>query len=245
MTLSILAFDQEQQIIGAAVTSCALAAGRRILHVRPGIGAAAAQASSEITWGEDILDLLAGGATPEAAIESFTRDANQVAAIDFTGTHAVHTGPGCEPFAGHSSGEAVVAQVNTAVLPDAPERMIEAYLHHDGPMPERLVAALAACGGDARGHQAAAVVVSGITPLRGYPDEPHVDLRVDDHRDPAAELQRLLALHRAHCTMRTVDRLADHERIPTIEGLVRAHPGDPHLERALHRLRSDAGGAVV
>lgn len=236
VTLSIIACDPQLRLVGAAVTSCAIAAGRRVLHVRPGVGAAVAQASSEITWGDDMLDLLAQGASADEAIEPFMRDSNQVAVIDFSGRFAVHTGQGCDRHAGHAGDRAVVAQVNTAALPDAAERMLRAYLDEAGPLAERLVAALAASGGDARGHQAAAVIVGGTTALRGYADEPHVDLRVDDHRDPVGELRRLLALHRAHCRMRTISELDEHERLPTLEALLDAHPGDPHLERAVARL---------
>ena len=106
-------------------------------------------------------------------------------------------------------------------------------------MAERLVAALDASGGDAaRGHQGAAVIVTGFGPLRGYADEPHVDLRVDDHRNPVGELRRLLALHRAHCEMRRIQDVPEEQRTLVIEALSREHPGDPHLERALRRLTS-------
>lgn len=237
MTLSILAVDLDARLVGAAVTSCALAAGRRILHARPGVGAAVAQASSDITWGEDILDRMAEGRTPEEAIEPFRREASQVAAVDFAGQHAVHTGTRCDRFAGHATAVRVTAQANTAARDDAWERMISTYEQWSGPMAEGLVAALAASGGDARGQQAAGVIVSGISPLRGYPDEPHVDLRIDDHRNPTGELARLLALHRAHCKMRQIDQIAEDQRAPLLESLLRDHPGDPHLERALRRIR--------
>lgn len=187
--------------------------------------------------GGDILDRIAAGTSPAAAIEEVSRDDNQVAAIDFTGSYAVHTGRICDAHAGDAGGDAVVAQVNTAALDNASERMIAAYRRATGPMAERLVAALAASGGDARGHQGAAVIVSGVGPLRGYADEPHVDLRVDDHRDPIGELSRLLALHRAHCRMRQIGEVPEDERAPLLESLLREHPGDPHLERALRRTR--------
>ncbi len=241
VTLSIVACEREERVVGAAVTSCAIAAGRRTLHVRSGVGAAVAQASSEIAWGEELLDRLGGGADARLAIEPFKRGTSQVAVIDFSGAYAVHTGEFCDPHAGHASARDVVAQANTAAQPDAWQRMIDAYLDSKGPLAERMVAALAASGGDARGQQAAAVIVTGTHPLRGYPDEPHVDLRVDDHRDPVAELQRLLALHRAHCTMRAIDHLDGPERIRTIGAMLSVHPGDPHLESTLRRLTSSTG----
>src|SRR5690606_15887703 len=64
---------------------------------------------------------------------------------------------------------------------------------------ERLLAALAAAdeaGGDSRGRQSAAILVVGEA--KGYLGltDRWVDLRVDDHARPVAELSRLLALHR-------------------------------------------------
>ena len=127
MTLSIIAYDPGSGVVGAAVTSCVLTAERRILHVRPGVGAAATQASSEITWGDDILDALGAGRTPTEAIAPFASDTTQLAAIDFTGTHAVHTGTGCAAHHGHASSDHVTAHVNTAALADAADRMLHAF----------------------------------------------------------------------------------------------------------------------
>jgi uncharacterized Ntn-hydrolase superfamily protein len=62
-----------------------------------------------------------------------------------------------------------------------------------------LVAALGAgerAGGDKRGKQAAAVLVVGPGAGYGGSDDRGVDLRVDDHRDPVAELERLLRIFR-------------------------------------------------
>ncbi|HZB92571.1 MAG TPA: DUF1028 domain-containing protein, partial [Stellaceae bacterium] len=58
---------------------------------------------------------------------------------------------------------------------------------------ERLLAALEAgeaAGGDRRGRQAAALLVATTE------DFPDIDLRVDDHVAPLAELRRLLDLYR-------------------------------------------------
>jgi uncharacterized Ntn-hydrolase superfamily protein len=230
--LSILAFDPEADVVGAAVTSCVLAAGRRVLHVRHGVGAAVVQASSEITWGTDILDRLAGGADGAAAIAPCRRDDSQVAVMSFDGLAASHTGRLCTPNVGEVQRPGVSIQVNTAAEPDAADRMMAAFDHTVRPLAERMVAALAASGGDARGRQSAGVIVSGAGPLRGYEDEPHVDLRVDDHRDPVGELSRLLGLHRAHGAMRALMRRPVEERIDELRMLAAAYPDDPHLRRA-------------
>src|SRR6202051_5269414 len=64
-----------------------------------------------------------------------------------------------------------------------------AYLANESlPFPQRLIAAMRAgeaAGGDKRGKQSAALLIYGD---EGWSD---LDLRVDDHLDPLAELERL------------------------------------------------------
>jgi uncharacterized Ntn-hydrolase superfamily protein len=69
------------------------------------------------------------------------------------------------------------------------------------PLPERMVTALAAgqaAGGDGRGQQSACLLV--VRPEGGYgrTSDRYIDLRVDDHPAPIAELERLLRLHRIY-----------------------------------------------
>jgi uncharacterized Ntn-hydrolase superfamily protein len=64
----------------------------------------------------------------------------------------------------------------------------EAFAASTGPLAERLIAAMAAgeaAGGDKRGRQSIALRIQGAE------DYPELDLRVDDHEDPLAELRRL------------------------------------------------------
>jgi uncharacterized Ntn-hydrolase superfamily protein len=240
VTLSIVACHQEEGLLGCAVTSCAIAAGRRILHIRAGVGAAVAQASSELRWGEQLLDAVYRGCDPSAAVTELANADNQLAVVNAAGIVGVHTGDACPPHAGHASGPTFSAQANLAAEPDAWERMHAAFVDASGPLAERLVAALAASGGDSRGQQGAAVLVTGARPgdeLAGYAAEPHVDLRVDDHRDPVGELARLLALHRAHNEMRLALNGGPDELERVVAPLVDRHPGDPLLTRALQRAR--------
>jgi uncharacterized Ntn-hydrolase superfamily protein len=69
----------------------------------------------------------------------------------------------------------------------------DGYVASPGPLAERLVAGLdagEAAGGDRRGRQAAALRLATTE------DFPDIDLRVDDHAAPLAELRRLLAVYR-------------------------------------------------
>ena len=78
--------------------------------------------------------------------------------------------------------------------------MVNSFAHsHGQPLPERLVAALAAgqdAGGDRRGQQSAALYVVREGGSYGGQVDRYVDLRVDDHPHPVTELQRILGLHR-------------------------------------------------
>jgi uncharacterized Ntn-hydrolase superfamily protein len=80
------------------------------------------------------------------------------------------------------------------------ERMRETWLAGTGTsrLAYRLLDALRAgdqAGGDRRGRQSAALLVVAKGQGYGGTSDVVVDLRVDDHPDPVAELTRLLELH--------------------------------------------------
>ena len=79
-----------------------------------------------------------------------------------------------------------------------PAAMAAAYRAAEGDLAERMLAALLAAeaeGGDVRGRQSAALLV---VPATGEPWRARFDVRVEDHGDPLAELQRLVRLARAY-----------------------------------------------
>ena len=121
----------------------------------------------------------------------------QVGIIDARGNVATHTGTDCIPEAGHVVGEHWSCQANMMATATVPAAMSAAFATAPGDLAERLVAALEGAegaGGDVRGRQSAALLV---VPAEGEPWRTRVDLRVDDHADPIAEMRRLLALQRA------------------------------------------------
>ena len=93
-------------------------------------------------------------------------------------------------------------QGNILVGPEVVEAMEAAWLEAAGaPLPERLLATLAAgddAGGDRRGRQSAALLVARRAGGYGGESDVEVDLRVDDHATPVAELRRLLDLHQLY-----------------------------------------------
>jgi uncharacterized Ntn-hydrolase superfamily protein len=110
--------------------------------------------------------------------------------------------------------------------------MTSAFESAEGPLATRLVSALVAgdsAGGDRRGRQSAALLVVREAAGYGGASDVAVDLRVDDHADPVAELERLLELHGLY--------------FPRPEEL-RFVEIDERLARELRTLLSDLGYSV-
>src|SRR5215212_7637491 len=197
-TYSIVARDRATGELGVAVQSHWLSVGSIVTWARPGVGAVATQSFAEPAYGPRLLDRLAAGERPGAALkELLESDAQerfrQVAVVDVAGTTAVHTGEGCITHAGHVEGEQYSAQANMMASAEVWPAMAEAFQSSDGSLPTRLLAALRAgeeAGGDVRGRQSAAMLV---VPAEGDPWRTVADVRVDDHPEPLDELARLLA----------------------------------------------------
>lgn len=197
MTFSMAAFDRASGQLGIAVQSKAFAVGAAVPWAAPGVGAIATQANTNIQYGPDGLALLRDGLTPAAAIQQLTagdegRKIRQVGIVDGQGRSANYTGENCLSWAGALSGDGWTCQGNILAGPGVVRAMAEAYTGASGPLPERLLAALAAgqeAGGDARGVQSAALLVVG--PGADRPDGRLFDIRVDDHHKPIEELTRL------------------------------------------------------
>lgn len=203
MTFSLVACDSGE--CGVAVASKFLAIGALVPWVRAGVGAVATQAAMNPTYGPDGLDLVERGLDPAAALARLTAEDpgaadRQAAIVDRRGRAAIHTGERCLAWAGGRSGDGWAAQGNTLVSGEtitAVAATFEGSRDGGAPMARRLLEALAAgqeAGGDRRGQQGAALLVARAGGGYGGFDVA-VDLRVDDHAEPVAELQRLLDLH--------------------------------------------------
>lgn len=206
MTYSIIARDERTGELGVAVQSHFFGAGKVVTWARAGVGAIATQAFANPDFGPDGIELLSEGASAGDALARLLAtdpgaELRQLAVIDAAGTTAVHTGAACYPVAEHAQGTGVSAQGNMLRSGGTVEAMVAAFGAASGDLADRLLAALEAAehaGGDARGRQAAALVV--VAGERTEPaDRPApVDLRVEDSDDPVAELRRLVALNRGY-----------------------------------------------
>jgi uncharacterized Ntn-hydrolase superfamily protein len=189
-----------------AVASKFLSAGAVVPWARGGVGAIATQSFANTSYGPAGLDLLANGVSPRGVIDRLTAadpDAakRQVGIVDMQGGAATFTGGECFPWFGGLTGDHVAVQGNILVGEATVTAMLGAFRTTTGTLAARLLAALKAgdgAGGDRRGKQSAALLV--VKPAGGYGglNDRYLDLRVDDHRHPVDELERLTGLWRLY-----------------------------------------------
>jgi uncharacterized Ntn-hydrolase superfamily protein len=155
---------------------------------------------SNLAYGPRGLELLAQGLSAEETLQTLIsedslRENRQAAVIDAQGRIAQHTGKECLAWAGHARGKHWAAQGNILVREKVVTEMGRAFEKTKGLLAERLMSALEAAqraGGDSRGQQAGAIlVVRHNAVFDGFYDK-LIDVRVDDHPKPIAELRRLL-----------------------------------------------------
>jgi uncharacterized Ntn-hydrolase superfamily protein len=206
LTYSIAACDLDAGQWGVATQSKFLAVGSVVPWAEPGVGAIATQAYANPRYGPNGLQLLREGLSAQDVVERLTaaddgRDERQVGVVDARGGAATYTGSDCLDWAGGRTGPGWAAQGNILVSEETVAALGAAFEEHAGrSLAERLLEALAAAqaaGGDRRGQQSAALLV--VEPDGGYAglSDVLVDLRVDDHATPVAELARLHGLHQA------------------------------------------------
>lgn len=201
MTFSIIARDPATGSLGIAVATKFFAVGARVPHIASGVGAVATQALLNPLYGVDGLKLLREGKPAPEVVRVLVdadagRDHRQVHVMDAAGRIGAHTGAQCVTWCGHLEGQGCSVAGNML----AGERVIAdtaaAYAASAAlPFPRRLIAALKAgeaAGGDKRGKQSAALRI------HGEDEWSDLDLRVDDHADPLAELERLERVSREH-----------------------------------------------
>jgi uncharacterized Ntn-hydrolase superfamily protein len=214
MTYSIVARDPATGRFGVAIQTCWPFVGAGCPWVESGVGAVTTQSYTEVAHGPNGLALLRGGlAAPDVVPRLLDvdpgREVRQVGIVDGAGRSASFTGARCVEAAGHITGDDVAIQANMMERPTVWPAMLEAWRAPAVSFVDRLLAALRAAereGGDLRGRQSAALVVSGT------PDEPgwkrSWDVRVDDHPAPLDELERLVRLQLGFDALNRAEELA-------------------------------------
>lgn len=194
MTWSIIARDPLTGQIGIAVATKFFAVGALVPHIAPMIGGVATQALVNPYYGIDGVKLLREGKAPRDIIATLIaaddgRESRQLHIMDANGRIAAHTGRECVDWCGHVAGNGFSLAGNMLAGPRVLDDTAAAYATNERlPFAQRLIAAMKAgeaAGGDKRGRQSAALRI------HGGEEWSNLDLRVDDHSDPLAELERL------------------------------------------------------
>jgi uncharacterized Ntn-hydrolase superfamily protein len=194
MTWSIIARDNRSGQFGIAAATKFFAVGALVPHVKSGVGAIATQALVNPFYGTEGLKRLAEGQRASEVVAALVgadagRDHRQIHVMDRHGDVAAHTGAQCVDWYGHVVGESFSVAGNMLAGVRVLEETAAAFEAGIAlPFARRLIAAMQAgeaAGGDKRGRQSAVLIICGEE------DWPDLDLRVDDHPDPLAELQRL------------------------------------------------------
>src|SRR5262249_25598520 len=153
------------------------------------------QAIVEPAYGQRGLELLQSGRTSEQALATLAsedpgRDVRQVAIADLGGRFAQHTGAACVAAAGHAARADCCARGSMRAGERCWDARVAACEAADGPLADRRPEALDAAereGGDARGRQAARLLVRRAESSGPSWQDRVFDLQVVDHAEPLLE----------------------------------------------------------
>lgn len=196
MTFSITARCPATGMFGIAISSSSPAVAARCAHLRAGVGAVASQNITDPRLGKHGLDLMAAGASAEAALAELKAspfiDFRQLALVDEAGRTAALSGAGALGIHAIVQGDGAVCAGNLLANPDVPQAMLTAFEAARTDFPARLLAALEA--GLAAGGEAGPVRSAGLVVVRDV-DWPIVDLRVDWSDAPIADLRQVWEIY--------------------------------------------------
>lgn len=200
MTFSLLARCPRSHQFAVAVTSSSPAVAARCAFARAGIGAATSQNVTDPRLGPQLLDAMAAGLNAEEAMANVAAGAShaayrQLTVLDAQGRVAVHSGAKTLGVFGAARAENAVSAGNLLANPNVPQAVIAAFAASSAAdeLGARVVAAMQA--GLAAGGEAGPIKSAGLIVVDKQA-WPIVDLRVDWHDEPLAELARLWDLWR-------------------------------------------------
>ena len=209
MTFSIVAHCLRTGQLGVSVATAVPAVGSMCPYVKSGVGAVSTQSWVNPYLAVESLRLMeAGKSGPEALdivmAKDEGRDLRQIGIVDAQGRSMAWSGKSCTDWFGQIVEPHFAVQGIMLVSAPTIEAMAEAFrMSEPLDLVERLMLALEAgeaAGGDKRGRQSASLRVHHIK------DYALVDLRVDEHHHPVAELRRVF-------------NIAKLQLLPFVEGM--------------------------
>jgi uncharacterized Ntn-hydrolase superfamily protein len=200
-TFSLVACDPDRQYWGVVVSTKPMSVGAVVPWAGWRTGALATQADTNYQYGPLGLVSLRKGLSADAVVRKLTasdpkREHRQLGVVDARGRAAAWTGSKCMDWAGHVVGDGFSCQGNILANDRVVPAMVRAFEHKRGTLARRLYAALVAgarAGGDRRGMESSAILVVHREPwFEAAWSDRWVDLRVDQHPRPVAEIGRIL-----------------------------------------------------
>ena len=212
--------------IGIGIATYSLGVGGYCPAISPTGGVLSSQAFADPRLRPIGMERLEAGGSAKQALEAMQLadgyiEFRQIGIVDTNGNVAVHTGVKARSWAGHQTGDGWVAMGNVLAgseVVDSMARSFEASI--DRPLEDRLISSVEAgrdAGGQPEGQRSAALIV--------YHDEsyPWMDLRVDAHEEPVAELRRVYGLYSPMASYYYDLRPKDPRNTPTQQEWIDAH----------------------
>ena len=198
MTFSLVAKCERSGQFGVVVSSSSVCVTSRCAWVRARAGAVASQNITDPDLGLLGLDLLERGLPAGRVVELMKAAGDypqyrQLTVVDREGGTAFHSGERTLGTFAAVAGIGCVAAGNLLADEGVPAAMVGTFESDDGSdLAERLLRALEA--GEAAGGEAGDVRSAGLRVAAGL-SWPIVDLRVDWHDEPIAELRRIWSVY--------------------------------------------------
>lgn len=244
---SIVSRDPVTGDLGIAVLSALPCVGISAPWASASAGAIVTQAEPNLPFGPEGLRILGVGRTAQETLDSLLsadhrREYRQLGIVDRMGNSAAFTGTGCPPVSGQRLGPGYAVQGEFLGNGASLDSMASAYERTPGDLAVRLLAGIGAAGRGPWRSGALLVVREGAG--YGARQDRFVDIRVDEHADPAGEMRRIFAAWIASSAverrMAAVDRFnsnrqyaaAQEETRRIVESLnarLKEHPDDPEV----------------
>jgi len=194
MTFSLIGRCVRTGQIGAAVTTSSIAVGARCTYAAAGVGAVLTQHRTDPRLGPRGIELLRSGCSAQETLDALVASTpmarwRQLAVLDAAGNTAAYSGTRTKPEMSEAPAQDVCAIGNILASALVPAAMLRAFQADPSALlAERLLYALEeglAAGGENSPVRSAHLLVVERESF------PLVDLRVDWHDTPIAELRSL------------------------------------------------------
>ncbi len=225
MTFTVIGQCKRTGMLGIGTATAAFAVGVRVPFIKERVGAVAIMAIADERLGPIGLRLLelgykAPGVIDQMAIADPYIEYRQLGVVDDDGHGAARTGTMNKDWSGHRVGDGYVVLGNYLMGEPVIDAMEQAYLANpDEDLEERLLQSVEAgrdAGGQHGGQRSAALLVYDSKSFS------RVNLRVDIHDEPVAELRRVFEIYRPaipYYDMRQVD-----PRVMSLDDWLAEHP---------------------